>query len=349
MQILYGVQATGNGHISRSREVIKALKTAGHDVEVIFSGRSAENLWDVELFKPFTVYKGMTFAIKKGKIDTFNTIKEFSLFTFMEDIKRFDKRTYDLVISDFEPISSRVAKRLKVPSIGIGHQYAFRYKIPVAGYDPVARLILQYFAPVDFPLGLHWHHFNQPILPPIIPVMNKEEVKTEEKKIVVYLPFEDRGEVLDFLTGFDDHSFHYYTGIDKPTIIGNIILNPFSREGFLNDLMACEGVISNAGFELASEAVNMGKKILAKPLAGQYEQVANALALECLGCGTVMKNLNRDNLKQWLKKPAQKAINYPNVAHSIAEWINIKDWNSLETLVNKTWENVDMSSFKIHD
>ena len=34
MKILYGVQATGNGHISRSREVIRNLKNMGQDVQV---------------------------------------------------------------------------------------------------------------------------------------------------------------------------------------------------------------------------------------------------------------------------------------------------------------------------
>ena len=35
LRILYGVQGTGNGHISRSREIIRHLKAEGHDVEVI--------------------------------------------------------------------------------------------------------------------------------------------------------------------------------------------------------------------------------------------------------------------------------------------------------------------------
>jgi len=41
MKILYGIQATGNGHICRSREIISRLKKAGHEIFVIFSGRDA--------------------------------------------------------------------------------------------------------------------------------------------------------------------------------------------------------------------------------------------------------------------------------------------------------------------
>lgn len=340
MKILYGVQATGNGHISRSREMITALKSSGHCVEVIFSGRDENHLWDVEIFKPFTAYKGITFAVTRGRIDPLKTLKNLSLTTFLNDIRGFDAKGYDLVISDFEPISSRIAKRCKIPSIGIGHQYAFNYKIPVKGFDPVARLVLNHFAPVDFPLGLHWHHFNQPILPPIIPEMSPDKVKTEPNNILVYLPFEARQEVLEFLKGSDEHTFHYYTAVDKQTVLGNITLKPFSRQGFLDDLISCEGVVSNAGFELASEALHLGKKILAKPLAGQYEQIANGLALEKLGSGTVMKTLSRDALKHWLKAPAPKPVSYPNVARLITNWIEKKQWGTFESFAKETWKGV---------
>ncbi len=42
----------------------------------------------------------------------------------------------DLVITDFEPISARVARRHRVPAIGIGHQYAFVFRIPAGRGNP---------------------------------------------------------------------------------------------------------------------------------------------------------------------------------------------------------------------
>jgi hypothetical protein len=61
MNILYGVQATGNGHISRSREVIRNLKMLGHKVRVILSGRDPALLWDMEVFEPYDAFRGLTF------------------------------------------------------------------------------------------------------------------------------------------------------------------------------------------------------------------------------------------------------------------------------------------------
>ena len=55
MNILYGINATGNGHISRSRITISELKKRGHNVTVLFSGRKPEDFFDVDEFKPFAV------------------------------------------------------------------------------------------------------------------------------------------------------------------------------------------------------------------------------------------------------------------------------------------------------
>ena len=46
-------------------------------------------------------------------------------------------------------------------------------------------------------LGLHWHHFGLPILPPVIA---EHKIKAPEKnKIVVYMGFEDVGEIIRWL------------------------------------------------------------------------------------------------------------------------------------------------------
>ena len=68
MKILYGIAATGNGHISRSRIIVKALKEKGHSVDVLLSGREEKNLFDISEFKPFQIKKGFTFVTKKERL-----------------------------------------------------------------------------------------------------------------------------------------------------------------------------------------------------------------------------------------------------------------------------------------
>ena len=68
MNILYGVNATGNGHLSRSRITISELKKRGHKVTVLFSGRDVKDFFDLEEFKPYIIKKGFSFVFKNGKL-----------------------------------------------------------------------------------------------------------------------------------------------------------------------------------------------------------------------------------------------------------------------------------------
>jgi uncharacterized protein (TIGR00661 family) len=342
MKILYGVQATGNGHISRSREIVRCLKERGHNVFVILSGRDPSLLWDMDEFKPYNTYKGLTFSTYKGRIRYLDTLKNLNLKELYSDINSFDISGYDLVITDFEPVSSRIAKKYHIPSIGIGHQYAFCYNIPTQGNTPVSRYIINNFAPADFPIGLHWHHFNQPILPPVVPRLH-EKASSIENKILVYLPFEEEEDILNLIAPFSDYEFFVYHKFERPSVKGNIHLCPFSRNGFLKDLMECSGVITNAGFELVSEALSIGKKILIKPLAGQMEQLSNAKAITILSLGHVMNRLDKGAVQGFLKYPPSNPVNYPCSAEIIADIIDSKSWSDMNQIVKAAWANVNIA------
>ena len=82
MNILYGIAATGNGHISRSRVIVDALRKKGHSIDVLLSGRDKKDLFDIDDLKPFEVKKGFTFVTKKGKISYIKTVLK-SLLSFL--------------------------------------------------------------------------------------------------------------------------------------------------------------------------------------------------------------------------------------------------------------------------
>ncbi|HHP7233145.1 MAG TPA: MJ1255/VC2487 family glycosyltransferase [Desulfobacterales bacterium] len=340
MNILYGVQSTGNGHISRSKEVIARLKELGHAVRVLFSGQNPRRLKDIETFAPYEIRQGLTFHTRQGRLQPFKTALNLNLIRFYRDIHQYDATDIDLVITDYEPISSRIAGRFDLPCIGIGHQYAFCYDIPVSGDNFLTRWVMNRFAPVAYPVGLHWHHFNTAILPPIVPQHLKPAPEIAADKVLVYLPFEATGDIESLLQPLTTHQFHIW-GIQEIEVRidrGHLHWHPFSREGFLNDLEQCRGVITNAGFELASEALHLGKKLLVKPLAGQLEQVSNALAVEQLGLGMVMERLDRNAVALWLEQPAGSPMSYPDVAGLITDWIESGRWEDIEGLAKQAWD-----------
>ena len=343
MKIFYGVQGTGNGHITRARMMAKALYEADFDVTFQFSGRPAEHYFDMEIFNGYQVKQGMTFNTHKGKVSYWKTALQANAIRFIKDINSLDLSAYDCVISDYEPITAWAAKRQKKPVIGIGHQYAFNHAIPRKGADPIANQVMKHFAPADIGIGLHWHHFGLPILPPIIDTPHTPS-ETQAQKIVVYLPFEDQEDVQRHLSAFTDFEFHVYAPQPIASKHPHITFKPLSRDGFQKDLYDCAGIISNAGFELASESLQLGKKILAKPLHAQMEQISNAAALEQLGYGHTMFDFDAKVIEAWLHNPRAVRVTYPNVAKVLVQWLLDGTPVMDGAFIERIWQDVEVLS-----
>lgn len=126
-KILYGIQTTGNGHVYRSREVIACLKTMGHEVHVLFSGKDPRRFADLEVFHPNQRVDGLTFRTKKGRLQGFSTLLSLKLFRFYRDAARLDAAGFDLIITDFEPLTARLARRCIRKWLGAPHPPAMGY------------------------------------------------------------------------------------------------------------------------------------------------------------------------------------------------------------------------------
>ncbi len=341
MKIFYGVQGTGNGHITRARVMAKELFKAGFEVVFQFTGRPADKYFDMEIFDGYQVRTGLTFNTQKGQVSYLKTARDVKAMTFLRDIKELDLTSYDLIVCDFEPVTAWAAKRQGKKVLGVGHQYAFNYSIPRSGADLIAVQVMKHFAPADIGIGLHWHHFGQPILPPIIETPELP-TKIQKNKIVVYLPFEDQTEVIKYLAPFENYNFHLYSPQPVASKYEFIQCNPLSRDGFQRDLYDCAGIISNAGFELASEALQLGKKILAKPLHQQMEQISNSLALKELGYGHTMTDMDISVIEHWLHDSRTVQVTYPNISKLLVDWIKDGMKPMDEDYIEAVWSQVDV-------
>jgi uncharacterized protein (TIGR00661 family) len=341
MRIFYGVQGTGNGHITRARVMAKELFQAGIEVDFQFTGREFDKYFDMQIFNGYQLRHGLTFSVEKGEVSYLKTLLTAKPISFVNDVNKLNLKDYDIVISDFEPVTAWAAKTHGVPVLGIGHQYAFRHEIPRKGGDPLAELVMKYFAPVTKGVGLHWHHFGQPILPPIIELHDKPKT-VNKNKIIVYLPFEDTHTVITHLLPFKNYEFHIYTPDVVETHCDHIFCKALSRKGFQDDLLDAAGVISNAGFELISEALQMGKKILVKPLHAQMEQISNAAALHQLGYGHKMNDLETKAIDHWLHTAHGIKVNYPNTAKILVEWLQNGMPEMDVDYIENIWSKIDV-------
>lgn len=344
MKILYGVQGTGNGHISRARMMAKHFANRNVEVDYLFSGRPAEQYFDMDCFGDYATRHGLSFTTVDGRINTLQTLRNTRPLQFVRDVKRLELTSYDLVLTDFEPVTAWAGRLKGKPVVGIGHQYAFGHPgVPEDGVDLRNRLVMKLFAPVRHGLGLHWHHFDAPIVPPII---NPEETRLPPAgHTVVYLPFEDQSRVTGLLRQFPKQRFIQYAPTLSDQQQGNVMLRKTSLHGFKQDLRSAEGVICNAGFELISECLHMGLPVLAKPVAGQSEQLGNAASLRQLGLANVMPRLDADAVGNWLaQRRAPAAQNYPDVAAAICDWLLAGDWQHCDALLTSLWPQCDTSS-----
>lgn len=338
MKILYGIQGTGNGHITRSKLITKELYKKNIEIDFIFSGRDKDKYFDMEIFKNPEFKSGFSFETKNGKINYLKTLLNLKIKQFLNDINDIDFSKYDLILTDYEPIVSWGGKVKDIPVIGIGHQYAFNYNIPKDGINPLTNIIMKKFAPVSKHYGLHWHNFNEPILPPIIDTTLQN--KDSDGSILVYLPFENPTEIVKKLSIFTDTNFNVYSPVAFESS-NNVFYNKLSYVNFKNDLSKCNGIITNAGFELISEALYLGKKILAKPIDGQFEQMSNAKALKKLKYGSVMKSLKSKTIHTYLNNNNAIKINFPNVAEYVCDLL-LHNNNT-----TNIWKEVDVQQIKI--
>ena len=282
--------------------------------------------------------KGFTFSNNKGRISYIKTVLKSNLLEFLNDLKSV-KNVYDLVITDFDPISAYAAKKYNIPCMGIGHQYSFYEDIPMTNKMRFSSMFFpKIYAPVTFSIPFHFHHFNQPILPPFIdPILHDRRDKEKiGDDVLVYLPWENLNEMIAILEKVS-RDFIFYTDVEHIKEIENITLKPFSNKNFKYDLLRCRCLITNAGFQLTSEALFLGKPILCKPQKGQPEQEHNAKILDDLGYATVSQEINAATIKDWLHSCNNIKIDFSNPIDVIVDIIENRE-KDFSNEINRLWQ-----------
>jgi UDP:flavonoid glycosyltransferase YjiC (YdhE family) len=307
MKILYGIQLNGNGHITRSLELINQLKSKGYDVDVIASGGN----YSIELPDYIKKFKGLSMYFNKsGKINKLKTTLSLNLFKLIKDI-HYDCSGYDLVISDFEPISAYSAKKFKIKSIGISNQ------VSITKSTFFESLFIKYFAPCDYYIPLDYTNGYQPII--------SEKFLTgkvsDKDFYLVYLAAYSLEHIKNELK-YSDKKFKVYSSdVITNYTYKNIEFKKSNKDSFQSDLLKCSGVITASGFSTTSEALVLGKKLWSIPIKGQFEQIDNAIKLNKLGVYT--DDLTSENLENWLNNYDKIDYKWSNPIESIVS--KIKD------------------------
>lgn len=287
MKILYSVQATGNGHISRAMELLPHLQQYG-DVDIFLSGANST----LQLDAPIK-YRNAGLSLFyncNGSLNYSKIFAQLSLARIRKAIRDLPVGNYDLILNDFDCITSMACAKQKITSVNFGHQASFMSaKTPrPARISKTGEWILGNYARATHYVGLHFDNYDDFILTPVI----KNEIYYAEPQdggyITVYLPSYCQPELLHHFGALKDHRFEIFSWqVSKPEVHDNITFLPVSKSRFNTSLIRCSAIICGAGFETPAEALHLNKKMMVMPIKGQYEQCCNAAALERLGVKSI--------------------------------------------------------------
>ena len=320
MKILYAIQGTGNGHISRAREIVPLLQQYG-ELDLLVSGTEAE----VSLAQPLKYrFHGISFVFgTQGGVDKWGTYKLLDLPRFWRDMHSLPLKEYDLIINDFEPVSAWACKLKKIPSVSLSHQCSFvSKKTPRPKKWNYGEWILKYYSPTTHHVGFHFERYADFIHTPVIRSEIRDLQTSNNGHYTVYLPAYDDKKLAQYLALAPDVEWQVFSKREKTGYqVDNVKVFPVNNEAFNTSLASCEGLLTGGGFEGPAEAMFLQKKVMMIPMQGQYEQQCNALAASRMGV-PVLQAIDDSfaaKVKKWIKEENKVWVDFPDHTAQIVD------------------------------
>jgi len=326
MRIVYGVHGYTRGHATRAASILTELQQR-HEVLTLAGGDAYD-----ALAPRFEVTRIPTLGFsygKGGKLSKLETLRNnvpklWDLFSggpdFAEVAKVVKRFGPDVVISDAEAWTHRVALALRIPRIGFDHFGLMVYcKVPMDTADRMASLVDRtvyrtlmgepervlvssfYDAdPASQEVGVVGPMLGDDVLA-LSPTVGEHLLVYLNMGIHQWTPRIERA-----LEGCGAPCRVYGPGFGGRR--GNITFSEPNREGFLNDLAQCRAVLSTAGNQLVGEAIHLGKPMMVMPEA-TVEQRMNAAAVRRMGIGEVssFERVDAGTIRSFLERREQYA------------------------------------------
>jgi uncharacterized protein (TIGR00661 family) len=308
-KIFYGVCGEGRGHSTRVQTIVEDLR-GYNDIVIYTPGHAYDFLAPVYQNTNVAVRRipGLSFHYdaSRSRVDycktswrTFRNLFDFpgAISQVQQDIE-VDQP--DLVITDFEPIVPRAARRAGVPFISLNHQH-FLLTYDLRSLPPYLRWHASLMAQVvrTYYSGQAQTIVSSFYFPPLKPgcqnvtqigvLLRREILYTqpeEGKHVVAYFRRFTSKTVLEALGQCGCEVRLYGLGAHPPR--GQLRFLKVDAYRFMEDLATSRALISTAGNQLVGEALFLKKPVLAIPEQGNYEQHINGHFLQGSGAGIVV-------------------------------------------------------------
>lgn len=295
-RVLYGVHGTLHGHAMRALTIARHFRE--HDFLFITHDRGAALLQPefpvVEIPGPLTVYKNHRVATLPTVLHSLRhlTRRKARLAQVRRILEEFQP---EVALSDYDYLVAEAARQAGLPCLSVDHQHVItfcRHELPwrlKPAYWQLSWVIRRLFSQAGHYLVISF--FRPPLKPGVrallTPPLLRDSVVARrpvaEDHVLVYQSIPPFPGFFGFLKSLP-HPVVVY-GFHRNRREGNLTFKENSEEGFLEDLASCRYVICAGSHTLTSEALYLGKPVLAIPFRGAFEQYLNALYLERLGYG----------------------------------------------------------------
>jgi uncharacterized protein (TIGR00661 family) len=321
-KILYGFQGDGRGHLSRA-EVLSRELARHHDVIVLTTDEGAAKLsQDIKKLAGVKVIAGIfspKLYFRANKINAFQTALRGIVDVFLKGIPGlfigigvYLKYRPDIIISDLEPFTSWLAFITGTRFISFDHQHILTECKIAFGQEHRLNYISACLMVRSFVPRSKINVITSFFFPPVKntntyifkPIMRKEVVDYKGKVkegnfILVYQTTNSTFKILDrALKAAAGEKFVVYN-MGREYTEQNVTYKAVSVDNFINDLSSCKAVICNGGFTLISEALFLGKPVLAIPILNSFEQVLNSIYLDRLGYGQFSREFTVPEIKRF--------------------------------------------------
>jgi len=314
VRIIYGVCGEGMGHAIRSKPVIEYLMKKGHKVKILSGDRPykflKKHFKDVEEIFPFLMRYRKNAISNSGTV-WINLKRVSELNKKMLKMRRIFKNFKpDLVITDFEPLTLKLAKLKRIPTIAIDNP---NINARTSIYMPKKFMNLKMFSVSfikSYMFGADYYIITTFFYPKkkkrrtilVPPIVRDEIIKLKPKKgehILVYQTSKSNEELIPALKKINRKFIVYGFDISKKE--DNVTLRKFNTGIFYEDFANCRAIITNGGFTLISEAIYLKKPILSIPVKKQYEQIVNAVHVQRLKYGEFSEETTKEAVEHFLK------------------------------------------------
>lgn len=329
LDVIIGVNGIGMGHTVRQSVIAQFLRDRGHRIRIVTNGSDrAAYFRDIG----FTAWDGWmpTLIARDDRIHTLDAVRA-NIRRAPGGIARHlqlrrtirDSGVPDMFVTDYEPNTPRLAYHFGRPLVSVDQQSKYRHlALPAVGrYARTAdEQRLRYFAPrVDRSficsyVPLQADDPRLEFIAPVVPDLVRSARTTAEPLVTAYFSRyfghgpEDSVRALAsvFRQSVPDRRLRIYAPpAELESLRGyahaRVEICTFDRQAFLADMARSEAVISNAGFNLISEALVLGKPVHLVPLP-TYDQHWCAQSIDDAGLGTAAPRIERQSVLGFLAR-----------------------------------------------